>query len=240
MRRWFALGAVFVVCLLVFLVVLMPAAVVVDRVPALRPGGAPLILANARGPWWDASVDARWREHRGELTWALDWHGLTPGVQLSMVSGDLDAGGWLGADWGDWRLEQWRATVPVAPISASVPQGNADGTVDLTLMALELADHAVVDAKGTLAYSGGTVTWGRDGAASVPPLDGRLSMVDGAPELEVTGPERQQLVHARLANEKLSVRVFRAWPQLLGVSQGGDPSDVVFSMSRPLTLGRSG
>ncbi|HCE41546.1 MAG TPA: type II secretion system protein N [Alcanivorax sp.] len=240
MRRWFALGAVFVVSLLVCLVVLMPAAVVVERVPAPRPGGAPLTLSDARGPWWDARVDARWRDRRGELRWRLDWHGLTPGVQLSMVSGDLDASGWLGADWGGWRLEQWRATVPVAPFSANVPQGDADGTVDLTLMALELADQTVVDAKGTLTYSGGTVTWGRDGAAQVPPLDGRLAMVNGAPELEVTGPRRQQLVHARLENEKLNVQVRRAWPQLLGVSQGGDPSDVVFRMSRPLTVGRSG
>lgn len=240
MRRWIALGAVFVISLLVCLIVLMPAAVLVDRLPALRPGGAPLVLSGARGPWWDGQVAARWRNHNGELAWTLDWHGLTPGLQLSMVSDDLNADGWLGAAWGDWRLEQWRARVPVAPFSASVPQGDADGTVDLTLMALELSDHDVVDAKGTLTYSGGTVTWGRDGAAEVPPLDGRLTMVDGAPELEVTGPRQQQLVHARLDNQKLNVQVRRAWPQLLGVSQGGDPADVVFRMSRPLTLGQSG
>ncbi|MBM7334025.1 MAG: type II secretion system protein N [Alcanivorax sp.] len=240
MRRWIALGAVFVISLLVCLVVLMPAAVLVDRLPALRPGGAPLVLSGARGPWWDGRVQARWRNRSGDLAWTLDWHGLTPGLQLSMVSDGLNADGWLGAAWGDWRLEQWRATVPVAPFSAEIPQGNADGTVNLTLMTLELAEQAVVDAKGTLTYSGGTVTWGRDGAAEVPPLDGRLAMVDGAPELEVTGPQQQQLVHARLDNQKLNVQVRRAWPQLLGVSQGGDPSDVVFRMSRPLALGQSG
>ena len=56
----------------------------------------------------------------------------------------------------------------------------------------------------------------------------------------MTGPEQQQLVLASLENKTLSVQVHRAWPQLLGVSQGGDPSDVVFRMRRPLTLGRPG
>lgn len=240
MRRWIAWGTVFTVSLLVWLVALMPAAVVVDSLPALRPGGAPLALSDARGRWWDGRVDARWREHTGGLSWTLDWRGLTPGVRLAMVSDDINAAGWLGARWGGWRLEQWRASLPVAPFSAEVPQGNADGSVELVLINLELAEGTVVDAKGTLNYSGGTVTWGRDGSARVPPLNGRLMMVNGAPELEVTGPNQQQLVHGRLDNQKLNVRVLRAWPQLLGVSQGGDPSDVVFSMSRPLTLGRAG
>ncbi len=121
MRRWFALGAVFVVSLLVCLVVLMPAAVVVERVPVPRPGGAPLTLSDARGPWWDARVDARWRDRRGELRWRLDWHGLTPGVQLSMVSGDLDASGWLGADWGTGAWSngappcRWLRSAPTCP-----------------------------------------------------------------------------------------------------------------------------
>lgn len=238
--RWFALGAVFVTSLVVFLVALMPAALVIDRVPALRPGGAPLVLSDARGPWWDADVRARWRDQQGRLSWRLDWHGLTPGVNLSLATGDLNARGWLGAAWGDWRLEQWRAEVPVGMVSRQVPQGDADGTVSLSLLVLELVDENVVDARGTLDYSGGTVSWGRDGAARVPPLDGRLAMSEDVPQLTVTGPDEQQLVLARLENKTLNVQVRRAWPQLLGVSQGGDPSDVVFRMRRPLTLGRPG
>ena len=57
---------------------------------------------------------------------------------------------------------------------------------------------------------------------------------------DITGPEQQQLVLASLEDKTLSVQVRRAWPQLLGVSQGGDPSDVVFRMRRPLALGRPG
>ncbi|ASK35108.1 type II secretion system protein N [Alloalcanivorax mobilis] len=236
MRRWIALGAVFFLSLCVFLVALMPAAVVVDRLPALRPGGAPLVLSQPRGRWWDATVNARWRDQQGTLAWTLDWHGLTPGLQLSLRSDDLQGDGWLGADWGDWRLEQWRATVPVAMISRQVPQGNADGTAHVSLMVLELAGGSVVDAKGTLDYSGGTVTWS-SGSARVPPLDGRLFMGEQGPRLRVTGPDQQQLVEASIEKKMLKVQVHRAWPQLLGVSQGGDPSDVVFQMSQPLKFG---
>ena len=89
--RWFALGAVFVASLVVFLVALMPAALVIDRVPALRPGGAPLVLSDARGPWWDADVRVRWRDQQGRLSWRLDWRGLTPGVKLSLAADDLRA-----------------------------------------------------------------------------------------------------------------------------------------------------
>lgn len=240
MRRRIALGAVFFLSLCVFLVALMPAAVVVERLPSLRPGGELLTLSRARGLWWDGSVETRWQDQQGMLHWSWDWRGLTPGLQLSVFSGNLEASGWLGAAWGGWRLEQWRATVPVAMISQQVPQGSADGTVHLSLMSLELDDGSVVDAKGTLDYSGGTVTWGGDGSAQVPPLDGRLFMAEEGPRIIVTGPDQQELMVARLEKQKLNVQVHRAWPQLLGVSQGGNPSDVVFQMSQPLRLGRRG
>ncbi|WP_133492882.1 MULTISPECIES: type II secretion system protein N [Alcanivorax] len=238
MRRGFALGAVFVVSLILFLIVLMPAAVLVERIPQLRPGGAPLTVADARGRWWSGSAAVSWRDQQGRARWEVNWHGLTPGLDLAMVSNDLDVQGWLGAAWGNWRLEQWRASVPVAMVSRYIPQGQADGTVRVTLIALELADDAVVDAKGTLDYSGGTVGWGRGESAPVPPLQGRLSMMETGPSLVVTDPEQKKVVAARVAEQKLNVQVFRAWPQLLGVSQGGDPSDVVFQMSQPFPPGR--
>lgn len=240
MRRWIALGAVFFLSLCVFLIALMPAAVLVERLPALRPGGAPLTLSDARGRWWDGSVQVRWRDQQGRLLWHLDWHGMTPGAQLRLDAGRLKMDGWLGAAWGDWRLEHWHGSVPVAMVGRYVPQGNATGTVDFSLLALELADSVVVDAKGTLTYGGGMVTWSRDGSAQVPPLNGRLTMENKGPVLTVTGPQQQSLVRASIENNKLSVKVRRAWPQLLGVSQGGDPSDVVFQMSRPVSPSHSG
>lgn len=237
MRRWIALGAIFLISLCVFLIALMPAVVLVRHLPALRPGGAPLTFSNAHGRWWDGTMEVAWRDQRGTVSWRLDWRGLTPGVRLNLQDGDLKAGGWLGAAWGNWRLAQWRGSVPVDMVGRYVPQGNATGTVNFVLLSLELADHSVVDAKGTLNYSGGTVTWGQGGSAPVPPLDGRLSMEKTGPVLVVTGPRKQQLVRAGIANGKFDLKVRRAWPQLLGVSQGGNPSDVVFQMTQPVALG---
>ena len=71
-----------------------------------------------------------------------------------------------------------------------MPQGGADGRVDAVLMSLQVADDAIQHVQGTLDYSGGTVTWGRNGAADVPPLQGRLSMEDQVPSLRSTQTPR--------------------------------------------------
>ena len=105
-------------------------------------------------------------------------------------------------------------------------------------MSLQVADDAIQHVQGTLDYSGGTVTWGRNGAADVPPLQGRLSMEDQVPSLQVTDPEGERLVQARINEGRFHLEVMRAWPLLLGVSQGGSPDDVVFQMSQPFSLKR--
>lgn len=127
--------------------------------------------------------------------------------------------------------------MPVALISRYVPQGDATGVVTFSLMALELKDNSLVDARGVFHYGGGVVTWGRQGSAPVPPLDGRLTLESDGPALTIVGPQKQQLVRADISKGRLQVKVLRAWPQLLGVSQGGNPQDVVFSMSQPVSFG---
>ena len=76
MPRNLTLALVFVVSLLVFLVLGMPAAVVVERVPAMRVGGAVLTLSEPRGRWWQGQAQWRWKQLQGSLDWTLDWHGL--------------------------------------------------------------------------------------------------------------------------------------------------------------------
>ena len=98
----------------------------------------------------------------------------------------------------------------------------------------------MTEARATLQYGGGTVTWGRSGSAVVPVLQGRVSMEGEDPVLEVTSPEGRQLMNARLSEGRFQLEVFRAWPILLGVSQGGQPDDVVFQMSQPFALGQAG
>lgn len=239
-RKWI-LALLFVASLMVFLVILMPAAVLVERVPALRPGGAPLVLDAARGPWWSAQVNWRWKQLQGVLDWQLDWHGLTPGVSLAArttTGPEARINGWLGgAGQQDWSVEQMRITLPVELVAEQVPQGNADGRVDATIMALAVSGGEVAEAQATLQYSGGTVTWGRDGSATVPVLQGKVSMTATGPGLQVTDPDGRTLMNAGLAEGRFQLAVLRAWPQLLGVSQGGNADDVVFQMSQPFALG---
>ncbi len=238
-RKWI-LALLFVASLMVFLVFLMPAAVLIERVPALRPGGAPLVLQSPRGPWWNGQVNWRWQQLQGVLDWQLDWHGLTPGLNIAArtTSGpEARVKGWLGGTGQqNWSVEQLRLALPVAMVAERIPQGNADGRVDATIMGLALSDGQVEDARATLQYSGGTVTWGKGGSATVPVLQGKVSMEAAAPTLIVTDPDGQVLMNASLADGRFQLAVLRAWPQLLGVSQGGNADDVVFQMSQPFAL----
>lgn len=244
MPRKLTLALVFVACLLLFLVVLMPAAVLVERVPQLRPGGVSLVLENARGRWWNGQVDWRWQQQQGTLGWMLDFRGLTPGLDVSLrttAGSDLRLAGWLGGSGAqNWRLLQVRASVPVSLVAELIPQGGADGRADASIMEFAVQDGRVTEARATLQYGGGTVTWGRSGSAVVPVLQGRVSMEGEDPVLEVTSPEGRQLMNARLSEGRFQLEVFRAWPILLGVSQGGQPDDVVFQMSQPFALGQAG
>ena len=239
-RKWI-LALVFVVSLIVFLVMLMPAAVLVERVPVLRPGGAPLILESPRGPWWNAQVNWRWQQLEGVLDWELDWHGLTPGMNLAARTSsgdDARLSGWLGGSGEqNWSVEQLRLALPVALVAERIPQGNADGRADATIMALAVSDGQIEEVRATLQYSGGTVTWGNNGSATVPVLQGKVSMDASVPTLVVTDPDGTLLMNASLAEGRFQLAVMRAWPQLLGVSQGGSADDVVFQMSQPFSLG---
>jgi general secretion pathway protein N len=239
-RKWI-LALCFVVSLIVFLVVLMPAAVLVERVPALRPGGAPLMLHSPRGPWWQGQVNWRWQQLQGVLDWRLEWQGLTPGMHIAArttAGDDARISGWLGGTGqADWSVSQLRLAVPVALVAERIPQGNADGRVDATIMSLVVSSGQVEDARATLQYSGGTVTWGNNGSATVPVLQGKVSMEGQVPTLQVSDPQGQSLMNASLADGRFKLAVLRAWPQLLGVSQGGSADDVVFQMSQPFALG---
>lgn len=241
MPRTLTLALVFIASLLLFLIVGMPAAVVVARVPAVHLAGAPLTLSEPRGRWWQGQARWHWKQLQGALAWTLDWHGLVPGAQLSLRSdpGQQAAlSGWLGADWGDWLVKQARLSLPVALVAEPIPQGGADGRVDAVLMTLQIADNTIRQLQGTLDYSGGTVTWGNNGAATVPELQGRLSMEGEVPTLQVVDPDGERLMHARISEGRFHLKVMRAWPLLLGVSQGGSPEDVVFQMSQPFSLKR--
>ncbi len=239
MPRPLVLITVFVVTFFGFAIAGMPAQVATSRVSDMRLAGAPVQLLRAQGSVWDGAARWRWRERSGRLDWALDWRGLTPGLQLSLTGRELNLAGWLGGGWSRLWARNWDLALPVALIARQVDRGGAEGRLTGQLRELDWRDGRVRALEGTLRWSGGAVRWPPDGSARLPALDGRLFMAEDAARAEVTDPDGQRLADARLRGGELNLRVYRAWPMLLGVSSGGQASDVVLEVSRPF-LGQGG
>lgn len=239
--RTAGLTTVFLIAFAVFLVALMPAAVITPLLSPPSDDDSSLPAPKLYGLWWNGQGQANWEGQSLDVTWRLDWRGLTPGLQLAVESGQISAQGWAGADWGDWRLEQWQASIPVAVLNDFFPQGQADGQLDIALPLLSLAGTEIQDIQGTLNYSGGAVTLGPGMSRAVPAIQGDLAMQEGIPVLAVTGPDQQSLAQANLTGQTLTLEVFRALPALLEMSEGGDASDVVFSTRQDVPVSsRSG
>lgn len=216
-----------------------PATLLVDRLGALPLGPGKLQLSNPAGRIWSGQADWRWQRLAGELSWSLDWRGLTPGLSLDLrEDGDrLRIAGWFSPGYGNPQVRDLAMEVPVELIAEEIPHGSGDGTVSGRISEVVWAGDGFSALSGELRYSGGQVRWGSDGSAQVPPLDGRLYMEDSEAMAVVTGPEGQRMAEARLAGDQLHFRVYRAWPALLGESRGGSPDDVVFEVTRPLPGG---
>ena len=233
MPRPLVLITVFVVSFLGFAIAGMPAQVATSRVSGMQMAGAPLQLLRAHGSVWDGVARWRWRERSGRLDWALDWRGLTPGLRLSLTGRNLSLAGWLGGGTSRLWARNWDLELPVALIARQVDRGGAEGRLTGQLRELDWRDGGVRALEGELRWSGGRVRWQPDGNAELPPLDGRLFMADGGARAEVTDPDGERLADARVRGGTITMRVFRAWPMLLGVSSGGQASDVVLEISRP-------
>ncbi|MCG8394460.1 MAG: type II secretion system protein N [Pseudomonadales bacterium] len=209
----------------------MPASVITSAWPAEK-----IPPPDLYGLWWNGQGQAQWEGQSMDVSWRLDWRGLTPGLQLSLKSGQVSATGWAGADWGDWELAQWQVSIPVNLLNSLFPRGKADGRLDIGLSRLALAGSEIRAVDATLNYGGGTVDMGPGMARDVPPIQGVLAMQDGIPMLSVTGPDKQSLAKANLKGKTLTVEIFRALPLLLEMSEGGNASDVVFSTHQDLPV----
>lgn len=221
------------VSVLVWAVWLMPAQPVLSRVHGLMLGPAPLELSRIEGRIWQGSARWRWQRHAGTLRWQTRWHGLVPGVQLQL-QGDLLLSGWLGGRPGKVMVREMDAAVPVAPFVAAMPNVSAEGTVSLRGLSLNWNGRQLQEANGLLGYSGGEISWAQGQGALLPALVGTVRQEGAAAIAEARDPDGTLLAEARVENEIAVLRVYRAWPALLGVSQGGSPSDVVFETSQPL------
>lgn len=235
MPRILTLTGVFVASLMIFLVWSMPAQPLVRKLDGVMLGEAPLQLHHIRGRIWQGEARWRWQGYRGELRWETRWRGLSPGLALDVAGGGLEIDGWAGVSPGALTLRDLALRLPLAEISRGMPEGQADGTLTGNIEHLRWRrSNGDVFVSGALRYGGGQVTWPPDGNARVPPLEGRLYTEDNVARLEVIDPQGVRLIDGEAGNGEAALRVYRAWPRLLGVSQGGNDSDVVFQVSQQL------
>jgi general secretion pathway protein N len=225
--------AVLLLSVLVWVVWLAPARPLVAPVDGIMIGQAPLRVMQVNGRVWDGSARWQWQSLAGSLRWQFDWRGLVPGVDFSL-SGDIVASGWLGGGVSGIDLRNVDAAAPLAPFVAGMPNISAEGNVSLQGLSLNWSDSGPAGAKGNLGYTGGYVSWASGQGANLPPLQGVLHQRDGAAVAEIYSPEGTLLADGLLDRDNARLRVYRAWPALLGFSQGGSASDVVFETSQQL------
>jgi general secretion pathway protein N len=229
--RWLVLA--FVLALPLALVLRAPASLLVPAFSGVPLAGAPLVCGGAHGTVWDGGCRWHWRDYQGDLSWQLDAHGLMPGVAVDL-SGGVQLQGWLGAGPGTVVVQGLDGRLPAALLEQMSP-ASAEGSLNVSSVSLRWQTERLSDVAGSLRYSGGAVSWNNGrGEATVPPLDAVLEpLADGA-ALVVTDDNGNLLMRGEVISNSGSLKVFRAWPQLLGVSRGGEPADVVFQTSRPL------
>lgn len=210
---------------------LMPATVALSPINGVMLGPAPLHLSQIEGRVWNGSSRWRWQDKQGTLRWQVRWQGLRPGV-LADLRGDMLLKGWLGAGSGI-VLRDADAAVPLASLKGIVPDVSADGVVSVRGLSLHWQKNKASVSSGLVEYTGGTASWGRE-SATLPALRGQIVQNAGVTTLDVVTVEGQRVFQGSLENTMAELRVYRAWPALLGLSQGGSPDDVVFETSRQL------
>jgi general secretion pathway protein N len=213
---------------------LVPAKLVLERLDGIVLGPAELQLSRVDGRLWQGGARWQWQQLSGGLRWQTDWRGLTPGVALN-VTGDIVASGWLGSTGGGIDARSIDLALPLAPFVRDLPNITADGAISVRGLSLQWSEAGPRAAEGSLAYNGGDVSWAAGQGATLPPLQGTLLQDGEAALAQVYSPEGTLLADARLDKEYAQLRVYRAWPALLGASQGGNLADVVFETSQQLT-----
>lgn len=240
-KKVIALVGSFLVTLVIFVVILMPAQVVKGAlIPAASTdSGAPDVRVS--GLWWKGHADSIWKQQSISVNWEMDWRGLTPGLLLSSATGEIEVSGWVGVSNGGWQIADANALLPARQVSEFLPMGSASGVLKLSQVALNFADDAVEHVSGALHYTGGELNWGFGDPVTVPPLDGLLSMQASGPQLEIQDNKKQKLAMAFVENKMIVLQVLQAFPQLLGMAElGGDPNEEVYRTSRPLDFSNLG
>lgn len=233
---WLRWTGILLGMLLVWLIWLAPATPLLARIDGLSVAGSPLDIGAVQGTVWDGQAQWRWQQVGGSFAWQLSWREWRPGVQLELL-GDARLAGWFGPASGGVLMRGAEASLPLALLGRVVPELSADGWIEVKNLSADLSQEQPALRSGSAQYGGGQVSWAPGESAVIPPLSAVIEYQDPLSQLWVHDPQGVKLALAELTDEMATLRVFRAWPALLGLSQGGNPDDVVFETSRPLHQG---
>lgn len=234
MARAWLMTLVFVVALLFFLIVTMPARVVIKE-QSYSVGNDQIRLSNVSGRVLKGTARWQWRELSGALQWSVQRRFLKPTVKVVVRSAPLEAEGRVAFSFsGGVIAENIKLSADVEAFSEalSLSVGGAEGAILGELQQVSLAPKGGVSAEGVINYSGGRIHW-TNGSATVGPL--QLTANSETPQstrLALHAPSSSQLyMDGSFEGRVFEWQVYRRWVQLLGMSQGGSADDVVFRIS---------
>lgn len=230
-KRW--LISAFLISLLVFLVVTLPAALLVGLLPPVNLAGQPLKLSAVQGSLWGGQTSWAWKRLSGTLSWQLDWRAGYPGVAFRAL-GAVPFSGWAAASADMLVVQELDLSLSAPMLRQFQPDLQLGGTISARGVSFTFRDKRITDASGALAYTGGDAQWRRDNAVVVPPLRGVIQQQALGPEVVIADDANALMAKAQIDNNIGALTVYRAWAVRLGLSQGGSADDVVFETSLPL------
>jgi len=230
-KRW--LISTFLISLFIFLVVTLPAALLVGSLPPVLLGGQPLQLSAVQGSVWNGQTSWAWNRLSGTLSWQLDWREGYPGVAFRAL-GAVSFSGWAVASTDMLMVRELDLSLSAPMLRQFQPDLKLGGTISARGVSFTFRDKRITDASGGLAYTGGDAQWRRDNAVVVPALRGVIQQQSLGPEVVIEDDANTVMAKARIDNNIGALTVYRAWAVRLGLSQGGSADDVVFETSLPL------
>lgn len=233
--------AVFLLSLVGWALYYLPAQVVVSRVPTLQLAGSTLTVNASGGRAWQGQARWHWQHFVGDVSWQLDWHGLTPGVDITLTGPNgLRVQGWLTSNGGEFRADQLQLALPLSVVLAGQPQLAATGSVQGRIQQFHW-HNGIKALQGKLYYTGGSGHW-RNQAAVLPVMNAKLAMQQDTAVVLVTDSHQGVLAKASLdANNRGEVKVYRRYAEAVGLASGsGSSNAVIFKMSRSFGGGSNG
>lgn len=232
-RVWLKI-LVFVLALLIFALITMPARVVIKE-QTYRAGGEQVQFFDVSGRLLKGTARWRWRELSGVVRWSLQRRVLAPVIKVAVRGSDIELEGIVAAPLQrklSATAVKINANVGAFSEALSLSAGGAEGALLGEFERITVSEDGGLDAAGELNYSGGRIHWAT-GSATVGAL--QLVATNEAPELTkivLQAPSgSQRYMEGSVEKRMFEWRVYRRWVQLLGMSQGGEADDVVFSIS---------